>query len=101
MVYLGERVPAEKALDWGILTDMAEDSAGLDAMIESYAKRLAAQSPLALRTVKRVLNTVYDTSQEVGLELEGHAFEKLRDSHDYHEGANAFFEKRKAVYKGE
>jgi 2-oxoglutaroyl-CoA hydrolase len=70
-------------------------------MIESYAKRLAAQSPLALRTVKRVLNTVYDTSQEVGLELEGHAFEKLRDSHDYHEGANAFFEKRKAVYKGE
>ena len=101
MVYLGERVPAEKALEWGILTDMAEDSAALDEMIDGYAKRLAAQSPLALRTVKRVLNTVHDTSQEVGLELEGHAFEKLRDSHDYNEGANAFFEKRKAVYKGE
>ena len=65
------------------------------------AKRLNAQSPLALRTVKRVLNTVHDTSQEVGLELEGHAFEKLRDSHDYHEGANAFFEKRTPTYKGE
>jgi len=101
MVYLGERVRAETALDWGILTDMAEDSAALDEMIEKYAKRLVAQSELALRTVKRVLNTAYDTSLEVGLELEGHAFEKLRDSHDYNEGAQAFFEKRKAVYKGE
>ena len=57
------------------------------------------QSPLALRTVKRVLNTVHDTSLEVGLELEGHAYEKLRDSHDYTEGA--FFEKRKPSYTGD
>ncbi len=101
MVYLGERVPAETALDWGILSDMAEDSEALDAMIASYAKRLNVQSPLALRTVKRVLNTSHDTSQEVGLELEGHAYEKLRDSHDYKEGAEAFFNKRKPVYTGE
>ena len=101
MIYLGERVAAETALDWGILSDMAEDAEALDAMVESYAKRLNAQSPLALRTVKRVLNTSYDTSQEVGLELEGQAYEKLRDSHDYKEGAEAFFNKRKAVYTGE
>ncbi len=35
MVYLGERVPAETALDWGILSDMAEDSEALDAHCKS------------------------------------------------------------------
>jgi 2-oxoglutaroyl-CoA hydrolase len=101
MIYLGERVTAETALGWGILTDTAEDSSALDALIEDYAKRLNAQSPLALRTVKRVMNTAYDTSLQVGLELEGQAYEKLRDSFDYKEGAEAFFDKREPVYKGE
>jgi len=101
MIYMGERIPAEKALDWGILTEVAEDGDALTALIEKYAKRLASLSPLSLRTVKRVLNTAYDTSLEVGLELEGHAYEKLRDSHDYTEGAHAFFEKRKANYRGD
>ncbi len=101
MVYLGERVPAETALDWGILTDIADDSDALSELIESYAKRLNALSPLALRTAKRVLNTAHDTSLEAGLEMEGHAYEKLRDSHDYREGADAFFEKRRPDYRGE
>ena len=101
MIYTGERVPAEQAYDWGILTDVAEDSKALDAMIASYAKKLNAQSPLALRTAKRVVNTSLNTSVAVGMELEGHAYEKLRDSYDYTEGANAFFEKRKPAYKGE
>ena len=101
MVYFGERISAEKALAWGILNDVAEDSDALTEMIEAYAKRLNAQSPLSLKTAKRVLNMTYDAPMEVGLELEGHAYEKLRDSHDYHEGAQAFFEKRKPNYKGE
>lgn len=101
MIYTGERVPAEQAYAWGILTEVAEDAAGLDEMITSYAKKLNAQSPLALRTAKRVINTSMNASVQVGMELEGHAYEKLRDSYDYTEGANAFFEKRKPVYRGE
>ncbi|MBT6292043.1 MAG: enoyl-CoA hydratase/isomerase family protein, partial [Rhodospirillaceae bacterium] len=101
MVFLGERVPAETALDWGILTDVAEDQAALDEMIEKYAARLNALSPLALATVKGVMNTAFDSTLDFGMNLEGQAYEKLRDSYDYTEGANAFFEKRKAVYKGE
>ena len=100
MIYTGERVPAEQAYEWGILTEVAEDTEALDAMVASYAKKLNAQSPLALRTAKRVVNTSMNASVHVGLELEGHAYEKLRDSYDYTEGANAFFEKRKPVYKG-
>ncbi|MFP6736598.1 MAG: enoyl-CoA hydratase/isomerase family protein [Rhodospirillales bacterium] len=101
MIYLGERVPAETALDWGILTDVAEDQAALDAMIDQYAARLNALSPLALATIKRVMNTAFDSTLDFAMNLEGQAYEKLRDSYDYTEGATAFFEKRKAVYKGE
>jgi 2-oxoglutaroyl-CoA hydrolase len=101
MIFLGERVPAETALDWGILADVAEDQAALDAMIDKYAARLGALSPLALATVKGVMNTAFDSTLDFGMNLEGQAYEKLRDSYDYTEGANAFFEKRKAVYKGE
>ncbi len=101
MIFLGERVPAETALDWGILTDVAGDQAALDEMIDKYAARLNALSPLALSTVKSVMNTAFDSTLEFGMNLEGQAYEKLRDSHDYTEGATAFFEKRKAVYKGE
>ena len=100
MVFFGERVPAPTALEWGILNDVAADAEGLDALIATYAKRLNAQAPLSIKTAKRVLNTVYDTSLHVGLEIEGHAYEKLRDSHDYREGADAFFERRKPNYSG-
>ena len=64
------------------------------------ATKLVAQSPLALKTIKRVLNTSYDTSLSVGLELEGHAYEKLRESGDYKEGIAAFSEKRKPRFTG-
>jgi 2-oxoglutaroyl-CoA hydrolase len=57
-------------------------------------------SPLALKTIKRVLNTSYDSSLSVGLEVEGQAYEKLRESSDYKEGITAFIEKRKANFTG-
>jgi enoyl-CoA hydratase/carnithine racemase len=36
----------------------------------------------------------------VGLEVEGQAYEKLRESSDYKEGITAFIEKRKANFTG-
>ena len=57
-------------------------------------------SPLALKTIKRVLNTAYDTGINVGMEVEGQAYEKLRESGDYKEGIAAFSEKRKPNFKG-
>ncbi len=52
-------------------------------------------------TRQRVLNPAHDTSLEAGLAPDGHAYEKLRDSHDYKEGADAFFEKRRPDYRGD
>ena len=100
MVMTGRRLPAAEAHQWGLLTQVVEDSAALDKAVLELAERLSALSSLALATVKRVLNQGEDASLEASFDLEGHAYEKLRDSHDYKEGAQAFFEKRKAKYTG-
>ncbi len=99
MMMLGRRIPAPEAHAWGLLTRVAADAAALDDMIAEMAAQLAAQSALALKTIKRVLNTTYDTSLAVGMEVEGHAYEKLRESEDYREGIAAFSAKRKPKFK--
>lgn len=100
MVMLGRRLSAAEAYQWGLLTEVVDDAVALQKAIDSYAAKLNALSPLALATLKRVLNQGEDASLEASFDLEGHAYEKLRDSEDYKEGAQAFFEKRKAHYKG-
>jgi 2-oxoglutaroyl-CoA hydrolase len=100
MMLLGRRIPAAEAYQWGLINRVVDDSAALDKAIDEAVDKLVSQSPLALKTIKRVLNTTYDTSLGVGLELEGHAYEKLRASEDYREGIAAFSERREAQFKG-
>ena len=100
MVMLGKRISASDAKDWGLITEVVTDSEGLDTLIEEYAASLNSKAPLALRALKRVLNSVYDTSLKVALDIEGHSYEKLRSTQDYAEGLEAFSEKRKPVYRG-
>ena len=100
MVMLGKRIPAPQAKEWGLITEVAEDSEALTALVEDYAAQLNAKGPLALRALKRVLNSVYDTSLKVAMDIEGHSYEKLRSTADYKEGIDAFAEKRKPNYTG-
>ena len=101
MVMLGTRIPAPKAHDWGLLTDIAEDMESLQEMVEDYAAKLNSLSPIALSSLKKVLNSAYDAPLKTSLEVEGHSYEKLRWTHDYAEGIAAFSERRKAEFKGE
>jgi 2-oxoglutaroyl-CoA hydrolase len=100
MVMLGKRLPAEQAHDWGIIVGLADDGDGLTALVEDYASKLNALAPISLQALKRVMNAAPDTSLKVGLEVEGHSYEKLRWTEDYIEGINAFAERRKPNYKG-
>jgi enoyl-CoA hydratase/carnithine racemase len=97
---LGRRIPAPEAHVWGLVTRVVEDSAALDRMIDEVVGTLTAMSALALKTAKRVLNTAYDTSLNAGFEVEGHAYEKLREGPDYKEGIAAFSEKRRPKFTG-
>lgn len=100
MVMLGKRIGAVQARDWGLLTEVAADGEALTGLVHDYAARLNALAPISLHALKRVLNSAYDSSLKVALEVEGHSYEKIRTTEDYLEGIAAFAEKRKPTYKG-
>ena len=100
MVLLGKRIPAPQAEYWGLLTQVVDDADALQALIEDCAAKLNALAPIALASLKKVLNSAYDAPLKTSLEVEGHSYEKLRWTEDYMEGINAFAEKRKPTYKG-
>jgi 2-oxoglutaroyl-CoA hydrolase len=95
----GQRLPAERAEAWGLITQAVPDQ-GLDAAVAALAGELSNKAPLALRTLKVVLNRGADAPLETALELERKAYAWLRSTHDYEEGVRAFVEKRPPTYIG-
>ena len=95
----GQRVSAERAEAWGLITQVVADD-GLDAAVQALADELASRPPLALRTLKMVLNRGAEAPLETALELERKSYAWLRSTHDYEEGVRAFLEKRTPDYRG-
>ncbi len=95
----GQRIPAERAEGWGLITQCVADDA-LGEAVDALAGELAERPPLALRTLKTVLNRGADAPLETALELERKAYAWLRSTHDYEEGVKSFVEKRAPRYRG-
>ena len=95
----GQRIPAERAEAWGLITQAVADD-GLDAAVGTLAAELADKAPLALRTLKMVLNRGADAPLDTALELERKAYAWLRSTHDYEEGVRSFLDKRPPKYQG-
>jgi 2-oxoglutaroyl-CoA hydrolase len=95
----GRRIPASLAETWGLITQAVEDDQ-LDQAVDGLAAELAERPPLALRTLKTVLNRGIEAPLETALELERKAYAWLRSTHDYQEGVQSFLEKRPPRYIG-
>ena len=100
VVMRSRRIPGQQAYDWGIATECVKDSE-LAAATDAMVKDLLAFSPIAQRTAKRLLNESEDSSLSTAIELEGHCYSRLRTSHDFREGVEAFHQKRAAKFTGE
>ena len=99
MVMRSRRLSGQQACDWGIAVDCVADDALVEAT-DKLVEELKFFSPLAQRTIKGVLNTAQDAPVHIGIEMEGHAYGKLRSSEDFREGVESFYEKRKPNFVG-
>jgi 2-oxoglutaroyl-CoA hydrolase len=99
VIMRGRRIGAEEALALGLVTEVVPADE-LDGAVDRLLGELAELSPLALATVKRVLNLAEETPLHAGLQAEGLAFGLLRSTHDFKEGVEAFGEKRKPRFEG-
>lgn len=88
---------AARADEFGLLTRVTDAGAAVDEALR-MASALAAKAPLALGMAKMVLNTCAEVDLESGRRLERLGQSLLKKTADHREGANAFLEKRAALW---
>jgi 2-(1,2-epoxy-1,2-dihydrophenyl)acetyl-CoA isomerase len=96
---LGERLPAARALEWGLINRVVADGS-LHEETASLAARLAAGPTRSYAGTKRQLNSWLYSRMEEQLELEAGIQQEMAGSDDFVEGAMAFVEKRPARFSG-
>jgi 2-(1,2-epoxy-1,2-dihydrophenyl)acetyl-CoA isomerase len=100
MMLLGEKIPGEKAADWGLIYKCVDDAALMDEA-GALAKRLAGGPTVALGVMRQNLAAALESDYASALLREAEGQRIAGDSKDAREGAIAFLQKRKTEFKGE
>ena len=99
MALLGERVPAEKAIEWGLVNWVYPDDSLMNEA-NALVERLAAGPTRSYASSKRALNQAIYGDLDGQLDLEAELQHALGRSKDFLEGAAAFVEKRDPAFTG-
>lgn len=99
LMMTNEPLDAEKALEWGLITEVLDDDQ-LMVRARKIAAQLASGPTYALHMTRRLVDEgeVNTFDQQFRRELESNS--ELLDMPDGIEGVQAFNDKRKAVFRG-
>ncbi len=98
MMLLGEKLPAPKALEWGLINRCVPDAEVLAA-----AKALAlelARGPASLGLIRNLVWDSLDATYDEQLDRERDNQRRAGRTNDFIEGVTAFLQKRPANFKG-
>jgi 2-(1,2-epoxy-1,2-dihydrophenyl)acetyl-CoA isomerase len=99
MMMLGERVPAEQALAWGMISRVVEDE-DLETESVALATRLAQGPTVALGLIRKLGREAQRVSLGDALAAERAAQREAGATEDFRAGVAAFLQKRQPRFEG-
>jgi len=99
LMFLGDKVPANKALEWGMIHDVVPHTVLLDTAL-ALARQLATMPTRAFALTKQALNASWTNDLKSQVKVEEEMQRQAGRTADFIEGVRAFLEKRKPTYSG-
>jgi 2-(1,2-epoxy-1,2-dihydrophenyl)acetyl-CoA isomerase len=99
MALLGEKLPAETALQWGLVNRVVDDAKLMETAKE-FAMKLATGPTVALSLARQCIWDACDDDFGTALHNERVAQRDAGRTEDFREGVTAFLQKRPAEFKG-
>jgi 2-(1,2-epoxy-1,2-dihydrophenyl)acetyl-CoA isomerase len=99
LAMLGDRLPAAKALEWGLVNSVHPDDELPKAAAE-LSRRLAAGPTMAIANIKRTLRETSQANLVDQVWIEAGRQQEQASTHDFAEGVQAFLEKRPPQFRG-
>jgi 2-(1,2-epoxy-1,2-dihydrophenyl)acetyl-CoA isomerase len=99
MMLLGERIPAQKAMDWGMVNRIVPDEQVMSTATE-LAKALGAGPTKSLAMIRRMAWSAADSSFEEAMITERNNQRQAGATKDHREGVAAFLGKRAPKFTG-
>jgi 2-(1,2-epoxy-1,2-dihydrophenyl)acetyl-CoA isomerase len=99
MMLLGERIPAQKAFEWGMVNRLVPDDQLMPVAME-VAKSLAAGPTRSLAMIRKMTWSASDATFEDAMTTERNNQREAGRTADHREGVAAFIGKRPARFTG-
>ena len=100
MILLGRRLDAAEALSWGLVNRVTPDGTNLIDDVLAFIEPIANGAPIAQAAALEAIDRSFDSTLQLGLELEKVSYDKVLVSADRREALAAFAEKRKPAFTG-